>query len=83
MREILEILTSLMGGGVRLRLITTVPLGSSLRGSSEVFLGPRVALYGLTMSFSVCVLRAQNFPTLFYFLCSVSMLLNSQMAEIN
>ena len=38
---------------------------------------------GLIISFSVAVNGAQNFLTLVYFLCSVCMLLNSQMAEIN
>ena len=38
---------------------------------------------GLLISFSVAVNGAQNFLTLVYFLCSVCMLLNSQMAEIN
>ena len=38
---------------------------------------------GPIISFSVAVNGAQNFLTLVYFLCSVCMLLNSQMAEIN
>ena len=38
---------------------------------------------GLIISFSVAVNGAQNFLTLVYFLCSICMLLNSQMAEIN
>ena len=54
-----------------------------LRESSWVFLRPTVVMNGLIISFSVAVNGAQNFLTLVYFLCSVCMLLNSQMAEIN
>lgn len=55
----------------------------SLRESSWVFLRPTVVMNGLIISFSAAVNGAQNFLTLVYFLCSVCMLLNSQMAEIN